>query len=427
VNLRRFQLPREVFGELATGGGGPEAIASLVAAEYCKHVVLLNGVLRAVRGTERYASVREGCDLLAEAWRASPDATEAVVRYPAVGVWARRTIQAIRSGAQGTIAESSGLLAVSAAAAIRAGLDAQIKVPVRDGLVVLPSLGAAVIQGSGEQAVTVRSSRGGATVGPVDIPPNPHVEAPGWLPLSRVRAGAFDVLIDNLHPFRMPGLAQLSRRASAPSELEDALQDAWLVLESGHTNLAAEVGATVSVIVPQSPMSARATSSTSPEAFGAVAMSVPRDPISGAESLVHEVQHLKLAALLDVVRLILPDDGRRYYAPWRDDPRPLGGLLQGTYAFLGVTRFWREQRANGSTSGADRKYARSLQGVTLATGMLRASDRLTPAGQEFLGHVEQTLTSWRQDFVPATAWAEARRAALAHQARWEAANGPLRA
>jgi HEXXH motif-containing protein len=427
MNLRQFQLSRETFGALAKGGGGPEAIASLVAAEYCKHAILLNGVLRAVRGTDRYAPVREGCDLLAEAWRVSPDATEAVVRYPAVGAWARRTLQAIRSGAPGTVAESDGMLAVSAAAAIRAGLDARINVPVRDGLVVLPSLGAAVIPDSRARLVTVRSRPGGATVGPVGIPPNPHVEASGWLPLRRVRARALDVLIDDLHPFRMPGLARPSRRAATAQEWEHALQDAWLVLESGHNALAAEVGATISVIVPQSPISARPSSSTSPEAFGAVAMSVPRDPVSGAETLVHEVQHLKLAALLDMVRLILPDDGQRYYAPWRDDPRPLGGLLQGTYAFVGVTRFWREQRASGSTSDADWKFARSLQGVMLATGTLRASGRLTPAGQEFFEHIEATLASWQQDPVPAAARAEARRAAVAHQARWEASNGPSRA
>jgi uncharacterized protein len=423
MNPRRFQLSREMFGALAAGRGGPEAIASLVAAEYSKHVILINGVLRAVRGTERYAPVREGCDLLADAWRVRPDAAEAVVRYPAVGAWARRTIQAIRSGAPESVAAADGLLAVGATAAIRAGLDARIKVPVRDGMVVLPSLGAAVIPESREQVVTVRSGPGGASVGPVGIPPDPHVEAPGWLPLRCVHAGAFDVLIDDLHPFRMPGMEDLSRRVSDPGVWERALRDAWLVLESGHMDLAAEVGGCVSVIVPQVSVSARASSSTSPEAFGAVAMSVPPDPVRGAESLVHEVQHLKLAALLDVVRLTLPDDGRRYYAPWRDDPRPLGGLLQGTYAFLGVTGFWRER--GGNTSGAELKFARSLQGVTLATGTLRASGRLTPAGQEFVAHMEQTLASWRQESVPDTARAEASRAVLAHQARWEAVNGPL--
>ncbi len=424
MNLRRYRLPHEMFAALASGRGGPDAIASLTAAEYCKHVILLNGVLRAAQGTACYAPAREGCDLLAEAWRTSPRAAEAVVRYPAVGAWARRTVQALPAQAASPAAEAGDLLIVGAAAAIRAGLDARMRVSVRDGQIVFPSLGAAVIPEGPERVVTIHSSPDGATVGPVSVPPDPHVEAPGWLPLRRVHAGAFDVLIDDLHPFRMPGLADQSPRLSVSQAWERALQRAWLILESDHKDLAAEVGAAVSVIVPQSPGSDRASSSSSPETFGAVAMSIPPDPVSGAESLVHEVQHLKLVALLDLVRLTLPDDGRRYYAPWRDDPRPLGGLMQGTYAFLGITRFWWERYIGEPSNGADRKFARSLQGVRVAIETLQNSRRLTSAGQEFVAGMERTLAFWREDSVPATAWMAARRAELAHQVRWESANGP---
>ena len=75
-------------------------------------------------------------------------------------------------------------------------------------------------------------------------------------------------------------------------------------------------------------------SSTSPEVFGAVALAVPPDRVTGAVTLAHEIQHVKLGAPLDVVTLTLPDDGTRYHAPWRDDPRPLGTLLQGAYGRL---------------------------------------------------------------------------------------------
>jgi HEXXH motif-containing protein len=47
-----------------------------------------------------------------------------------------------------------------------------------------------------------------------------------------------------------------------------------------------------------------------------------------------------LGPLLDIVRLTLPDDGRRYYAPWRGDACPIVGLLQRAHAFVGVTEFW---------------------------------------------------------------------------------------
>jgi HEXXH motif-containing protein len=41
--------------------------------------------------------------------------------------------------------------------------------------------------------------------------------------------------------------------------------------------------------------------------------------------------------------MTLPESGRRCYAPWREDLRPISGFLQGTYAFLGVSGFWRRR------------------------------------------------------------------------------------
>lgn len=56
--------------------------------------------------------------------------------------------------------------------------------------------------------------------------------------------------------------------------------------------------------------------------------------------LIQEFQHVKLGAVLDLYDLFDPADDRLLHAPWRDDPRPLEGLLQGTYAHLAVTDFW---------------------------------------------------------------------------------------
>ena len=74
-----------------------------------------------------------------------------------------------------------------------------------------------------------------------------------------------------------------------------------------------------------------------------------------ASVLVHECQHAKLNAVLDLIPLSRPDQAR-YYAPWREDPRPLGGLLHGAYAYLGVSDFWRVQssRSGHATIGHTR-------------------------------------------------------------------------
>jgi uncharacterized protein len=426
MNLPRYRLSAQQFADLAAGGGGREAVTALAAAEYCKHVILLDGVLTAVRDSPLHGDAREGYDLLAEAWRVNPLEAERVIAYPAVGVWARRTILAIRGGVPDQAPDPGDLRTIGATAAIRAGLHAEIDVPVRAGRVVLPSLGAATIANSSQRFVTVRVKPTGTRIGSVAVPPGSTDDGPGWLALSRVSVGSLRVVIDDLHPFRMPGTTDLSPPTTDPSTWKRALRDAWRVLETDHPEAAAEVAASISVIVPRSSESGRAVSSTSPEAFGAVAMSLPHDPVTGAESLVHEVQHLKLGAMLDIVRLTLPDDGRRYYAPWRDDPRPLGALLQGTYAFLGVAGFWRRQRRlAGHTSTADRMFVRRLYGVTMAVETLRSSGSLSSEGLAFVGQMERTLASWEDDSVPTAERILAWRLAQDHRERWESEYGSV--
>lgn len=424
MSVPHHRLPREVFAALASGGGGHDAVRELAAAEFSKHVILLRGVLIAAKGSKQYQLARMGYDLLAAAWRENRASAEKVIRHPSVGVWALRTIQACRGGSAIPGAEPGGLRAVGAAAAIHSGLAAEIEVAVTDGLVMLPSLGAAMVPG---RAAIVRCDNGHTEVGTVAIPRYPYQDAPGWLGLRRVRAGSLDVLIDDLDPFRMPAAPGLAPKLTA-QPWDAALQQAWRVLERGHSVAAAEVAAAVSAIVPRSQPPTGAVGTTSPEAFGAVAMSLPLDPVSCAETLVHETQHLKLAALLDIVTLTLPDDGRRYYAPWRDDPRPFGGLFQGTYAYLGVTGFWRRQRQLAdSRRRADVKYARRRAAVTLALETLGSSGQLTSAGLEFVNGMALTLDLWKDEPVPAQVEVEveARRAADSHLARWQSTNGPI--
>jgi uncharacterized protein len=423
MSVPHHQLPRTVFAELAAGGGGPDAVGRLASAEHSKHLILLLGVLDAAQSTDQYRLARQGYDLLAAAWRADRDAAETVIRHPSVGVWARRAVQACRGGPVLPGAEPGGLRAIAAAAAIRAGLPAEIEVAVTGGKVMLPSLGAAEVPG---HVVTVRSAQGHAEVGPVEVPGNPHQNAPGWLGLRRIRMASLGLLIDDLDPFRMPDVPDLAPRHGSAQPWEAAFGQAWPLLERVHPVAAAEIAAAVSVIVPRTGPVAGVVSTSSPEAFGAVAMSFPPDPVTCAETLVHEMQHLKLSALMDVVTLTEPDDGRRYYAPWRDDPRPLPGLLQGAYAYLGVSGFWRRQRRfPAGTRQPETEFARWREVTAGAVETLGSSGRLTPAGLDFVSRMAGTLAAWRREPVPAHAQEQARRAAEAHLARWQSVNGPL--
>jgi HEXXH motif-containing protein len=166
-----------------------------------------------------------------------------------------------------------------------------------------------------------------------------------------------------------------------------------------------------------------AVSSSSAEAFGAVTMSLPPDPVTCAELLVHEVRHLVLGAVLDLADLTRSDDGSPYYAPWRDDPRPVSGLLQGTYAFFGVAGFWREQRLRESSGRGQFEFARWRSGVARAVRTLQASGRLTDTGMEFAAEMARILDGWQREAVPAAAAEQAFHAARAHLERWESAHG----
>ncbi len=91
MKLRYHAIPRDLFDALAAGGGGPEAIGVLAAAEQSKHGALLRGVLAAAAKAgdatqARYASI--GRQVLTEVERLDRDAADRVIGYPAVGAWA---------------------------------------------------------------------------------------------------------------------------------------------------------------------------------------------------------------------------------------------------------------------------------------------------------------------------------------------------
>jgi uncharacterized protein len=425
VSFPRHQLSRRTFSALAAGGGGAAALEELTAAEYSKHMTLLIGVVKTARaaGHEQYPLAMAGLRLLDDVRHKNPAAAEQVILHPPVALWARQAALACRHGLSNAHAQPAHLAAVGAAAAIRGGLPRRIEIPAAGGWAVLPSLGAARALGT---RVPVRTGLGQARIGSVELPADPHQNAPGWLPLRRVHAGGLDVIIDDLDPFRMRERADLAPRLAAIEPWETALTGAWAILTASHSADVPEIRAAIRTVVPLTSPLSGTVSDSSPEAFGAVAMSLPLDPVTGAEALVHETQHLKLGALLDLAEMTLPDDGRRYYAPWRDDPRPVSGLFQGAYAHLGVTAFWRRQRLTPGDDGQGHvEYVRWRDATAGVVETLRSTGRLTGTGRDFVDGMARVLDGWRREPVPGWAADQARQAAQSHRSRWEAAHGPV--
>jgi len=129
--------------------------------------------------------------------------------------------------------------------------------------------------------------------------------------------------------------------------------------------------------------------------------SPPPDGVTLAVSLAHEFAHIRLGGLMHLLPITIERaEDNCLYAPWRDDPRPLGGLIQGVYAFVSIAAFWRKHRH--SVAGAERRLAdfeyaftRAQAGEGLA--ITRSAAGLTERGAEFLAILAEEVGSWLDD------------------------------
>ena len=433
MSFRRHEFSRDVFEALAAGGGGAHAVRELARAQASKHWLLLLRVAREAeaRGNPQAPLARHGFELLARVAAADPAAAIAAVRHPSVAAWALGTARALRAGASAVSgAEPARLCAVAAAAAIRAGMPAELSVPTSQGLVLLPSLGAAAAEGI---AATVCCGPGNAVVQSagvsVVVPRDSHQDAPGWHPLRRLTAGSVEVLIDDLDPSRMPGADTAPRLgAVAAARWQTLFERAWRLIGRHHPTISAELAEALVAIVPLVAPARGQASCSSRDTFGAVALSEPADPTVFALLLAHEVQHLKLSAVIDTFPLTEPDDGRRFYVPWREDARPAAALLQGAYAHLGVTAFWSRQRLVDTGEAGIRAHAQFALWRAATAGAIETllgSGTLTAAGTEFVQIMSRTVRSWQDDPVPPEAEEVARSEAERPGTGWHAANRGL--
>jgi HEXXH motif-containing protein len=110
---------------------------------------------------------------------------------------------------------------------------------------------------------------------------------------------------------------------------------------------------------------------------GAAVVSVVHEPFELADSLIHEFHHDRLFFLEERGPFFKDPsaaavDGH-WYSPWRDDLRPLHGILHALYVFVPVCRYWLHVHRAGDAEEAVRAYARSQAARTALQLSLAAS------------------------------------------------------
>ncbi|MFE4961966.1 HEXXH motif domain-containing protein [Streptomyces sp. NPDC056660] len=419
AGISSHRISWKTVDAIAGGIANPDDIREIRGAERSRTLLLL----RAIRdeATRSPGSVgplpppEHAWHLLDHIQRTAPAALETVLSYPYVAGWAGYTLRHLRQGHPAdptpVWVHLGHLHSVAAAAALLAGIDFDVRVPVRDGTLPLPTLGLARFAAAPSEPHSVARIRSHDRTSRIDLGdetvrlPTDHAQqAPGWWPLRRIECGegphTLSVRLDDLDPYR--GLYD----SLAPRRLDDAevgawqrmLTDAWSLICRCLPEKAAVMSVGLDAITPY-PFTSRypLISASSGESFAGITVARPDAHEDLAEILVHEFQHVLLGGLLHLTPLTDQDGKGLFFTPWRDDPRPAAGLLQGIYAFFGVTEFWLAALRSGDDALSDSAAfaAARWQGPTLdAVRTLRAEACLTEAGRRFLDRIAEQFADW---------------------------------
>lgn len=453
-----IRMPGHWFDELATGGGSVEAVGFLAQGERSRRLLLIGELLSRL---EERPTLLGPADLGA-IWRTveqadarKPGSTEELLLSPQVGSWLGHTLRRLHGASVGPPlwVDAGHLAAVALVAAVRAGTDADLVVPAREGAVPLPTLGLARLPGIpllGFQPVHARVREGellltatvpGTGASALTLRPLTAAQSAVWWPMHRlpVRRGGPEVALDDTDPYRDLDRPIPPRRLT-PRELttwQRLFTEAVTLLDpgppavpgSGPTPGAGGPGSLrpeeIRRIVPwpgrlpKGPV--EGLSASTADAFGSMVVAEPPNGAALAETMVHEFQHSKLGALLHLFAMLDDDRTEEHYAPWRPDPRHLPGLLHGAYAFVGVAGFWRDRIGDRAADPLDlapfRFALRRIQTRTvLRTLATRAA--LTGPGRRLVAGLTRTVDGWLREPVDGRAVARARAAAAGHRAEW---------
>lgn len=399
-----FQLSH--FEAIAAGFGDEGAMLALRETVESGNLNMLAMLLKKARDVGAYSRVT--WDAVDEVEARAPEAFKALLTHPYVRVWADRALDGLGSDPVDSPALDH-LRAIAVAAAAKGGIDLELSAAARDGSLCIPTLGTYSLDAIdartiAELALRVRSAAVTAHLLPDDG--DAAGDQPRWRPRRILEGDGLTVALEDTDPYRdchqWPIEPAVSDQEAAA--WQRLFRQAWQIIEHDHADYAPAMRVGLSTIVPLERSTTHQRSATARKAFGSVGIARPNTGDELALLLIHEFQHVKLGALLDLFDLFDPTDTRLYDVSWRDDKRPLEALLQGTYAHAAVTDVWRARRLRGEpadgsvsarTAGAQFVFwrDRTLQAVDVLIG----SKSLTPLGERLVELTGERVSRWLAD------------------------------
>jgi HEXXH motif-containing protein len=382
----RHRLSAASFAVLCAGDGGAPITRAFWNTEESRRLLLVSTLLTEIGRNPACLGplppVAGVVDALAAALRNGPTGVRRLLLEPQAGTGCGYALRRLRGGAGGEPlwADLGVVHELALAAAASAGLTWSTRLPVRHGTVRIHGLGVARFGAGGAATVEAHTEDGDIRLsdGVHEMLLSAGASAPDdrWSPPHHVRVGGelpFTVRLDD-----RAGPARLG--PAAVRRWHRLIGAAWELLCHDHRREAEAMAAGVVSIVPGG--------APDDETFGRIVLAEPPDAVTMAVSLIREYRRLEFGALTQLVPLTGPDDGSLHYAPWRDDPCPLAGLVQGVYASFGITRFWQIHR---DTADGAFEYAYARRQTDESIDAVLAAEGLTARGRQLFEGLRDRL------------------------------------
>jgi len=210
-------------------------------------------------------------------------------------------------------------------------------------------------------------------------------EALGFQPLARRRVLPW---IEVFTTEDYPELLQSCRDANIPlvpagAEIEARVREALGFLVEAWPDALPDIVAMFRGVLALEVPNNRILSSSSPGTPLVIQLTVRpgEGKVLLAESIVHEIAHVKLDLLWRIGPLLHDDGNPRWRHPWRPDPRPMRGVLLGAHAFANVLCMYQEALARdiAAATALSEIDARRRE-LHEALAVLAAHAQLTPNG-----------------------------------------------
>jgi uncharacterized protein len=393
-------LPELDFLSLASGQGSASALQKLIDGQRTLRRTLVTAVYQAANShaavsTGARARLRVAWGVLAAVEAECPTALDRVLNHPFTRLWAVRSLgrlQIPHSGSAGGLGQAISadldyLSALAASAAARAGVAAELSVPLIDGAVLLPTIGRLVVGPEHAELRTAHLIVDGdvvqfqvgedwwklaindllrADAAPLQV--GDDRRSAEWRPNRFLQAAELSVAIEDGDPFRDCYGSAVTPPLSGEqfADWQRAFAGAWAEIEASFPEYAPAIRTGLTVLVP---LAAQPEPEPEPErdgigaaerhAFGTVAVSRPADPARLARLIVTAFQRAKFGAIIDLFDLC--------------DPDAVGSKVASVQL---------EQAYAGLVDGNDDDLGRVI-------GDLTDSDVLTPEGRRFVAEMQR--------------------------------------